>query len=106
MQKMRSYYWKIAKIAQRWLPDPQPPAVGDFASRPPMVPGGLGDPLSATLPLRIPGYATGLRPNELEERGLRQGEHFADKEREIFFSCFARTFIMAGRPLFTSLVTV
>jgi len=39
-------------------------------------------------PLIIPGYATGLRPPpELEGGGLRQGEDFADKKKEINFLC-------------------
>jgi len=49
-------------------------------------------------PLRIPGYNTGLRPHEVEGGGLRQGEHFSDKKREINFSRFCAD-VFQGWPL-------
>jgi len=78
---------------------PRPPTSGSegFATRP-LRP-------QPNTPLKIPGYATELRPYELEGGRLRQGEDFAYNERGSMFRDFVWTSFMEG-SLFTFLVAV
>jgi len=76
MHKIRSYYWKIAKIAQCWLPDPQLQAAGGGAT--------------SHTPIENSWLRHWTAPSRTEGRGLRQGEHFADMERGSMFVILRR----------------
>jgi len=130
MHKMRSCYWKIAKIAKRWLPALQPQAPGGSAPKP-NPPLRMATPLGGDWRVISWGRLNSWRHWEgiegLIREGVREGavwlRHWTapsrtggrrikaertfcrQEEEDQFFVILCGHLIMDG-PLFTSLVAV